>query len=97
MPIKLKLRKPTPKALKVFKKHKLLSDGKEKTSEFQARLDLFMNEEALKEVLDVTFANQFTDEEFENLDLQAVGGGIEDFFVSLFVPSGRSGKPNKPS
>ncbi|MBC8377176.1 MAG: hypothetical protein H8E26_14120 [FCB group bacterium] len=97
MATKLKLKKPTPKALKIYKKHGLLNDGSDNKAEAMALLDLYTDEEAFREVIDVTFVKSFTDEEIEELDLQAVGGGIMDFFFSSFVRSPKSAKPNTSS
>lgn len=80
---KLKLKKVTPKALKVYKKNGLLDFKSEDVEIAEKTFDVFCNEKALAEVLEVSFVKDFKDDDLGEVDLALVSAGIQDFLGQL--------------
>ncbi len=83
-PKAFKLKTVTPRALKVYKKHGLLDAKKENAEKVGLELfNLFCDEKDLPELLDVTFAEDFSIQDIDEIDLTLVMGGVADFLLQL--------------
>ena len=79
-----KLKKVTPKALKAYKKLGLMDVVKKSDAEaVEVMIDIFCNEEQMKDLVDVTFDEDFKDVDWDDIDLSQVMGGVADFLSQL--------------
>lgn len=80
---KLVLKKVTPKALKIYKKNGLLDFKSDDVVIAEKTFDVFCDEKALAEVLEVSFVKNFKDVDIEDVDLALISEGIQSFLGQL--------------
>lgn len=84
-----KLKKITPRALKTYKKHGLLNMKSDNSESAEKIFEVYCDDKALAEILDVSFVEQMKD--IENVDLAKVSEGISDFLAQLAGSLTKSG------
>lgn len=77
-----KLKKVTPKALRVYKKAGLL-DMSNMDNLVDSMLDVMVDEKRLVELVEVTFDHDFSDVDIDEIDLAGVMEGIQRFLLQL--------------
>jgi len=79
-----KLKKVTPKAMKVYKKLGLMDIVKKSDAEAaEVAFDLFCDENQLKELAAVSFEGDFKDTNWDEIDLSELMEGISAFLTQL--------------
>jgi len=80
---KLKLKKVTPRALKVYKNNGLLDFKSDEVVIAEKTFNVFCDSKALKEILEVSFVKDFKDVDLEEVDLALISEGIQSFLGQL--------------
>jgi len=80
---KLKLKKVTPRALKVYKKHGLLDFSSDEKVIAEKTMDVFMDTKTLSEIISVSFEKKFEESQLEEIDLALIAEGVQDFLGQL--------------
>ena len=83
MDSKLILKKVTPRALKVYKKHGLLDFKADEIKIAEKTFDIFIDEKSLAEILEVSFEKKFKTDSLLDVDLSLISEGIQSFLGQL--------------
>ena len=81
----MRLKKVTPKALKVLSKYKL--DVIDNQQYVQNLLKVAQDEKAVQEVCETIFDEDFSQTDFAEMDLSEFHKGVRDFLSQFLLPS----------
>lgn len=89
---KFKLKKVTPRAVQVFKKHGLLDFKKTSAEKAELSYELYSDPDKVREIAKTIFEGPFEKTNWDEFDLSILAQGIQDFLLQL---AGRLPKSEK--